>query len=138
MRSSQDLEPVYHVAVVDDDASVRRALARLLGAYFFTVRTYPSGLEFLESLESTAPDCLVLDLHMPTISGLEVLRRLSAGGFSFPVVILTAHDDVGVRSRCQLAGATTILAKPVTLELVRALTAVVGRPAVDVSQTDAA
>ena len=138
MHQPQGPEPVRQVALVDDDASVRRSLARLLTAYAFSVRTYPSGLEFLESLENSVPDCLMLDLQLPVMTGLEVLGRLAAGGFSFPVVVVTAEDELGIRSRCQLAGATTFLAKPFTTEsLVEVLTSVLEKRAEDMTASQA-
>jgi FixJ family two-component response regulator len=139
MHRSRNPEPVGHIALVDDDASVRRALARVLSAHFRSVRTYPSGMEFLKSLENGAPDCLMLDLNMPDMTGLQVLHHLAAGGCSIPVVILTAQDELGIQSRCQLAGATAFLTKPVTTEaLVRVLTSAMATNILDmaVSQFD--
>ena len=127
-RPARDAEPPCHIAIVDDDASVGRALARLLGTYDFSVRTYPSGPAFLESLKHGAPDCLVLDLHMPDMTGLEVLHSLSGARCTFPVLVATAQDELGIRSRCQLAGATAFLSKPVLIEpLLEALAVALGK-----------
>ncbi len=63
------------IAVVDDDASVRKALARLLSASAFDIETYGSAREFLKSLKAGAPDCLVVDLHMPELTGFDLQRR---------------------------------------------------------------
>jgi len=131
-RPAPHAEPPRHIAIVDDDASVRRALARLLGTYAFSVRTYPSGPEFLESLKRGTPDCLILDLQMPGMTGLEVLHDLAGAGFRFPVLIATAQDELGIRSRCQLAGATAFLAKPFQTEpLLEALATALGSPVRD-------
>jgi two-component system, LuxR family, response regulator FixJ len=119
--------PVRHIAIVDDDESVRRALVRLLAGCSFSVRTYPSGVEFLESLKSSAPDCLILDLQMPDMTGLEVLHQLVGAGFSFPVIVVTAQDELGTLSRCMLAGAAAFLTKPFLMEpLLQALAAALG------------
>jgi len=129
---ARDTEPPCYLAIVDDDESVRRAVGRLLGSYDFHVRTYPSGAAFLESLTQGAPDCLILDLHMPGMTGLEVLHALSGAGFTFPVLVATAQDELGIRSRCQLAGAMAFLSKPFLIEpLLEALAMALGRPVED-------
>ena len=135
-HSAQEAEPSCHLVIVDDDESVRRAVARLLRSYDFHVRTYPSGPAFLESLKKSAPDCLILDLHMPDMTGLEVLHALSGAGYTFPVLIATAQDELGIRSRCQLAGAMAFLAKPFLTEpLLEALAMALGRTIADVSDS---
>lgn len=105
-----DLRP--RVAVVDDDLSVRKALERLLRAAGFDAATFASAHEFFYSLEARHPDCLVLDLHMPGMNGLEVQRRLSQTGVRIPVVVITGHDEPQTRAQCLSAGATDYLCKP--------------------------
>jgi FixJ family two-component response regulator len=100
------------VAVVDDEASVRKALGRLLSAADFDVETFPSGPEFLISLAANRPDCLVLDLHMPGMTGLDVQRELTRAGDRLPIVIVTAYDGLESRSQCLAAGAAAYLVKP--------------------------
>jgi len=103
-----------HIAIVDDDESVRRAMARLLGLYSFQVQTYASGDEFLDSLKTRVPSCLIVDLQMKNeMSGLELLHHLAGMGLSIPTIVMTAQDDPGMRHRCQLAGAVAFLIKPV-------------------------
>jgi FixJ family two-component response regulator len=103
-----------HIAVVDDDAAIRRALARLLAAYSFHVHTYASGREFLASLETRKPACLILDLHFhDEMSGLDVLHYLAGAGLGIPTIIATAQGEPGMRHRCELAGAVAFLVKPV-------------------------
>jgi FixJ family two-component response regulator len=134
---ARDADPLPYIAIVDDDASVRRALGRLLGTYDFSVRTYASGPAFLDSLKRGVPDCLILDLHMPGMTGLEVLHALSGARFTFPVLIATAQDELGIRSRCQLAGATAFLSKPVQIEpLLEALAAALGSTVSGLSQSE--
>jgi FixJ family two-component response regulator len=100
------------VAIVDDDASVRKALARLLSAYSFDIITYGSASDFLKALGVGQPQCLVLDLHMPDITGLDLQRHLLRAGISIPTIIITAYDEPGVRERCYTAGAAAFLVKP--------------------------
>lgn len=100
------------IAVVDDDESVRRATRRLLRAAGFEVDTYSSGAEFLDAVEHHKPTCIIVDLHMPGPSGLEVQRRLAASGLDIPVIFITAYDDPGARDRALQAGAVRYLRKP--------------------------
>jgi FixJ family two-component response regulator len=100
------------IAVVDDDLSVRKALARLLEANFFSASTYSSGLDFLDSLKTRNPECLVVDLHMPDYGGLELLHDLRRKGATSPTIVITAHNEIGLRERCSIAGATAFLVKP--------------------------
>ena len=100
------------VAVVDDDASVRRALTRLLQSAELRVLTYASATEFLERETSSAPDCLILDIHLGGMSGLELLSRLRVLGQNLPVLIITAHDDAQTREAAVQAGCTAYLRKP--------------------------
>jgi FixJ family two-component response regulator len=100
------------VAIVDDDESVRKALCRLLRASDLDAHSYASGQEFLDSLEERRFDCLVLDLQMPGMTGLEVQEHLARSGSKLPVVIITAHDEPGSQKRCLDAGAAAYLCKP--------------------------
>jgi FixJ family two-component response regulator len=100
------------IAVVDDDPSVRKALARLLRASDLDADAYGSAQQFLESLQTSAPDCLVLDLQMPEMNGLALQRELARTGIRLPVVIITGHDEPGMQARCVAAGAGAYLRKP--------------------------
>ena len=104
------------IAVVDDDESVRRATRRLLRAAGFEAETYASGTEFLEAIKHSRPSCVIVDLHMPGMSGLEVQSRLAVSGFEIPVLFITAYDDPGARDRALQAGAVSYLRKPFTEE----------------------
>jgi FixJ family two-component response regulator len=101
------------VAVVDDEESVRTAIGRLLRSAGFSVETFSSGLDFLRSMRNRLPDCLVLDLRMPTVSGFDVQRSLSESGSGLPVVIITGDDSVESRARALGQGAKAYLRKPV-------------------------
>ncbi|WP_340119805.1 response regulator [Pelagibius sp. 7325] len=107
------------VAVVDDDSSVRRALQRILTVLDVSVEAFASGEDFLQSLGMLRPDCVVLDLHMPGLSGLEVQQRLKKLDERLPVVIVTGHHEPGMRRRCLLAGAAGYLRKPIDGEVLR-------------------
>ena len=100
------------VAVVDDEESVRKALRRLFRASGLDCTVFASGREFLDSLRERVPDCVVLDLHMPGLTGLDVTREMKAGSKRVPTIIITAHDDASTRERCLSAGALAYLRKP--------------------------
>jgi FixJ family two-component response regulator len=100
------------IAVVDDEVGIRKALRRLLLATNIDGTTYDTGEAFLDSLATTSPDCVVLDLQMPGLTGLDVLERLAARKVRFPAVVITAYDEPGARERCLAAGAAAYLRKP--------------------------
>jgi FixJ family two-component response regulator len=110
---AQDLAPIRYVSVVDDDASVRRALARLIGAHSFHVKAYQSGREFLDSLKIGIPGCLIVDLQMDDMTGLELLHRLAVMGLRIPTIVVTARDEPGIRHATEISGAFAFLVKPV-------------------------
>lgn len=99
------------VAVVDDEAPVRVALRRLLRLAEYTVTTFESGEEFLASLASQQPDCVLLDVHMPGITGLIVHARMRAANIDIPVVFITASDTLDIEQSVKAAGAQ-LLRKP--------------------------
>jgi FixJ family two-component response regulator len=100
------------IVVIDDDASVRRALQRLLRSAGFTVETFATAREFLAADQWAQTGCLVLDIHLPGMSGVELQEYLAASGVPIPIVFITAHDDVSTRERVQRAGAVGYLRKP--------------------------
>ena len=100
------------VSVVDDDASLRRSVRNLLTSVGFRVEAFASAEEFLESPQRANTGCLVLDLRMSGMNGLELLKHLGATGSRIPVVILTAHGDDEARRRALQAGAVAFLGKP--------------------------
>ena len=101
------------VAVVDDDELVRKAVCRLLRSAGFRPRGFANGLEFLEAWLVETPDCLVLDLEMPGISGFEVQNHLRGVGARPTTICITAHDREGTREECLMAGARDYLKKPI-------------------------
>jgi FixJ family two-component response regulator len=100
------------VAIVDDEASVRTALARLLSASSFEPTTYSSAREFIDSIRTDIPECLVVDVHMPDFTGLDLQRYLNRVDKKIPTVVITAFDDAGVRERSTASGAKAFLTKP--------------------------
>jgi FixJ family two-component response regulator len=101
------------VAVVDDDSSLLKALERLLGTQPLITKTFQSAKEFLASLPDGLPDCLIADLHMPEMSGLELQQTLTSRGIKIPTIIITSNTDPAARQRCMSAGAIAYLQKPV-------------------------
>jgi FixJ family two-component response regulator len=104
------------LAVVDDDEDVRAALTRLIGSAGFAVESFASGGAFLRSVADHEPACVVLDLHMPEISGFDVQRSLGASHAAVPVVVITGHDTPQSRARAAKLGAKAYLCKPVNDE----------------------
>ncbi len=100
------------VFLVDDDASVRKALARLLKSNGFQVETFASAEEFLKYQRPDASGCLVLDLHMPGVNGLELQRRLNQAGAGLPIIFITGHGDIPSSVEAMKAGAADFLPKP--------------------------
>jgi FixJ family two-component response regulator len=100
------------VYVVDDDPSVRKALERLLRSAGHEAKTFASAFEFLESSHPDAPGCLVLDIKMPKVSGLELQDRLADRGISFPIIFITGHGSVPASVKAFKGGATDFLQKP--------------------------
>jgi FixJ family two-component response regulator len=100
------------VFVIDDDSSMRAAIKRLAGAVGLTVQTFSSGEEFLGSEIPDVAGCVVTDVRMPGLSGLELQREVSARGISFPMIFITAHGDIPMSVQAMKAGAVEFLTKP--------------------------
>ena len=101
------------IAIVEDEEPIRKALSRLLRSAGMDVDLFPSGVEFLESLATQRPECVVLDLHMPEINGFDVQARLMESGVRVPVVIITGHDSDETRDRALSGFPVAYLRKPV-------------------------
>ena len=110
------------VFVVDDEPSVRRSLARLLKTAGYEVEVFASAREFLEHTPSDGVGCLVLDVRMPDLNGLELQQALAKSDRSMPIVFITGHGDIPTSVRAMRAGATDFLPKPFEAdELLRAI-----------------
>jgi len=106
MRSA----PIY---LVDDDEAVREALSLLLGTYGYEVETFADPTRFLARLDRSRPGCLLVDLRMPSVSGLQLQERLAAEGVDWPFIVITGHGDIHACRRAFRAGAVDFLTKPV-------------------------
>jgi two-component system response regulator FixJ len=100
------------IYVIDDDEDVREAVAFLLRGAGFIPHLFASALQFLEECESLPPACVISDLRMPGISGLELVRCLKERGLPHPVIVVTGHGDVGLAVEAMKAGAFDFLEKP--------------------------
>jgi FixJ family two-component response regulator len=110
------------VAIVEDDVSIQRALARLLYAAGWHAVTFSSAEAFLQTGMEVSPDCLVLDVWLPGMTGVELLEHLAATSSTLPTVIITGRHDLQIRMRAMQAGAVAYLLKPLDgQELLRAL-----------------
>ncbi len=108
-RRSGSIITVY---VVDDDASVRKALRRLMRSAGFEVLAFDSAEDFLEFSRCGAPGCVVVDVQMPGMNGLDLQDQLTDAGSKLPLVFITAYEDDHVRARAMNAGATEFQQKP--------------------------
>ncbi|MCB8838579.1 response regulator FixJ [Aurantimonas sp. VKM B-3413] len=100
------------VHLVDDDESVRQSVAFLLATAGFAVRVYESGSALLDVIDTLQPGCVVSDVRMPGIDGLELQRRLKASGIRLPVIIMTGHADVALAVQAMKDGAIDFIEKP--------------------------
>ena len=100
------------ISIVDDDDSVRIALKSLIDSVGFRAEVFGSGEEFLKSPYLSQTDCLIADVRMPGMSGLELQERLHAAGSHVPIVFISAHDDKEARARGLRGGAIAFLQKP--------------------------
>jgi FixJ family two-component response regulator len=105
-------ESAHWIAVVDDDPSVLKALRRSLRIRGIQAKTHGSAQEFLASLPDGLPECLIVDIQMPEMTGLELHLYLTRRGIRIPTIIITAHGDPVVRERAESAGVIAILSKP--------------------------
>ncbi len=106
------IEPDAIVFVVDDDPSVRRSTERLLRSAGLKVQTFSSAREFFGSHRSEGPACLILDVRMPGLSGMDLQRELAQAGIHIPIIFITAHGDIPMSVRAMKAGAVEFLTKP--------------------------
>jgi two-component system, LuxR family, response regulator FixJ len=100
------------VHLVDDDEAIRRSAGFMLKTAGLHVRTYESGVEFLKCVPNLEPGCILLDIRMPGMDGLEVQEALKAKGVALPVIIMTGHGDVSLAVQAMKAGAVDFIEKP--------------------------
>jgi FixJ family two-component response regulator len=106
-------EPTPTIHVVDDDASLRKAVVRLLRAAGYEVCDYASAAEFLLARAESSPGCVVLDIRMPGLNGLELQEGINGRAGALPIIFLTGHGDIPMSVRAMKAGAVDFLTKPV-------------------------
>lgn len=115
---------------MDDEESIRRALQRLMMSIGMDAQVFSGGAEFLSSLATSTPDCVIVDLHMPGMGGFEIQEALARIGQPMPAVALTGHDMPGTEARARSSGFAGYLRKPVTSKvLVEAIQQAIGRAA---------
>jgi FixJ family two-component response regulator len=100
------------ISVIDDDASVRAATDNLLSSHGYIVHTFASAEEFLQSAGLNESSCVITDVQMPAMSGLDLLTHLRARGYAAPFIFITAFPEENIRARALKAGAICFLAKP--------------------------
>jgi two-component system response regulator FixJ len=100
------------IYVVDDEDAVRRSVGFMLKTSGFEVHAYASGVDFLKEVKKLDPGCVLLDVRMPDMDGLEVQQELNAHGVSMPVIVLTGHGDVATAVQAMKGGASDFLEKP--------------------------
>jgi FixJ family two-component response regulator len=105
-----DLRPV--VFVVDDDPDVRAALRRLIHSVGLDAETFTSGSEFLKAKRARAPACIILDVRLPDLSGLNLQEKLTVAGIDLPIIFITGYGDIPMSVRAMKAGALDFLTKP--------------------------
>ena len=105
-------EPEAIVAIVDDDLSFREGVSSLIRAAGWKVETFASAEEFLARPRAEAPSCLLLDLQLPDLSGLDLQKRMAEGNLDIPIVFITGHGDIPASVQAMKAGAVEFLTKP--------------------------
>lgn len=105
------------VHLIDDDEDVRRGLSFLLGTAGFAVKVYESAVQFLEKPASNLSGCIVSDVRMPDMDGLQLLRRLKETGVTLPVIVMTGHADVALAVEAMKLGAVDFIEKPFSDEV---------------------
>jgi len=106
----------FVVSIVDDDEAIRYALGNLFESVGLSVETFASAEQFMDFREANERSCLILDVQLPRMSGLELQHQLSSDGNAVPIIFMTAHSDERVRERALQAGAVAIFQKPFNSE----------------------
>ena len=121
------------VSIVDDDQSIREALASLIEAFGFEVELFPSAEEFLESITIERTDCLILDIRMGGMSGLELQRELTLRHCHLPIIFVTAHGNKNQEQIAMRSGAVAFLRKPFSaVQVLRILNSALNRHDIDI------
>jgi FixJ family two-component response regulator len=128
-------EPSPVVFVIDDDASMRSAISRLLAAVGIDAQTFTSAQEFLSTKPADVPGCLVLDVRLPGLSGLDLQKEMVAQDIHYPIIFVTGHGDIPMSVQAMKAGAVEFLTKPFRdQDLLDAITQAITRASASRSQ----
>jgi FixJ family two-component response regulator len=120
-------EGLTWIAIVDDDPSVLKSLTRTLRVRAFQTKAYGSAQQFLASLADDTPACLIVDVQMPGMTGLELIQSLASAGIRIPTIVITAQSDIRVRERPESEGVIAVLSKPLrNAALFSAINAAIG------------
>jgi FixJ family two-component response regulator len=120
------------IAIVDDDQPLREALASVMKAAGFSTNTFASAEEYLDSSKRQDTTCLILDVRLPGMSGVELQRRLLDANSEVPIIFVTAHGDASLRDLVMKAGAASFLNKPVRSDtLLKEIRAAIGKDGTD-------
>jgi len=111
------MRPRGTVFVVDDDEEMRRSLKRMLESVKLPVQAFSTASEFLEAIEPASRGCLVLDVRMPDVSGIELQNRLLARGITIPIIFITAHGDIPMSVEAMKKGAADFIVKPFRVQV---------------------
>jgi len=106
------MSPNRIIHLVDDEEAIRKSVGFMLKTTGFKVIAYASGVDFLKSVRSAEPGCILLDIRMPAMDGLAVQAQLAQRGVTMPIIVLTGHGDVSIAVRAMRAGAVDFLEKP--------------------------
>jgi two-component system response regulator FixJ len=112
IRNAESTTPAQTVHVIDDNASLRRALGRLLTSFNWPVRMFDSAEAFLAELGRLSSGCVVTDVQLPGMSGLDLVRRLTEFGLSWPIIVMSGLRDTNIESEALRLGARAYLRKP--------------------------
>ena len=134
LKTLEDLQRTVLIRIVDDDAEVRDALSFMLSCRGWQTAAWGSAEEFLKAWRSTPPGCLLLDIRMPGMSGLELQERMKAQNLSLPIIFVTGHGDVPTAVRTLKLGAFDFLEKPVDAEALADAIEAASRVSVEASQ----
>jgi FixJ family two-component response regulator len=128
MQMPQSRESGAVIAIVDDDPSVREGLTSLIRSAGLRIESFASAPEFLDHLGAEAPSCLVLDLQLPGLSGLDLQKRMAEVGLEIPIIFITGHGNIPASVQAMKAGAVEFLTKPLDeQDLLRAVGEAVDR-----------
>jgi FixJ family two-component response regulator len=110
------MSSVIQISIIDDDEQYREAIADLMQAMGFTIETFPSAVDFLASPNVRRTSCLIVDVHMPRMTGTELHSHLVGSGYDIPTILITAYPDDSARTRALDQGVVCYLSKPLDVE----------------------